>query len=206
MSSSGRRSDLPAAAEERLEHWLASLIATPGLTAMRDLTRARRVLLDDSLRALSIVCAHEGAVVDVGSGGGAPGIPLAAALPDREVTLLEATGRKCEFLRAHAPPNARVVHGRAEEEDVEQYGVAVAKALAPPPVAAEWCLPLVHRGGVVVLWVGASADARHVARVSERIGGGVPQLQDGLLVIPKIAPTPPGFPRRPGIARKRPLP
>ena len=59
-----------------------------------------------------------------------PGIPLAAALPDREVTLLEANGRKCEFLRTWAPPNARVVQGRAEEQDSDEYGAAVAKALA----------------------------------------------------------------------------
>jgi 16S rRNA (guanine527-N7)-methyltransferase len=147
----------------------------------------------------------DGPIVDVGSGGGAPGIPLAFALPEGEVVLLEANGRKCEFLRAWAPPNARVIQGRAEEQETDVFGVALAKALAPPPVATEWCLPLVRAGGAVVLWVGPTADLDAVARVAERIGGGLPALRSGLLVIPKLEPTPPGFPRRVGVARKRPL-
>src|SRR4051812_44963791 len=114
-----------------LERWTDGLLATPGLTALRDRESIRRELVEDSLRALELVRALPGRIVDVGSGGGAPGIPLALELPEREVTLLEATGRKCEFLRLHAPPNARVVQGRAEEHG-ERYGVALAKALAPP--------------------------------------------------------------------------
>ena len=139
-----------------LERWLAAVLATPGLTALRDPAEARRVLLDDALRGAELVARYEGPVVDVGSGGGTPGIPLAAALPGREVTLLEAARRKCDFLRRWEDelPNLRVVWGRAEEQPVERYGVAVAKALAPPPVAAEWCLPLVRAGGAAVLWVG----------------------------------------------------
>jgi 16S rRNA (guanine527-N7)-methyltransferase len=188
-----------------LERWLAAVVATPGLTALRDLDEARRALLDDSLRGVEVVRGYEGPIVDVGSGGGAPGIPLATALPGREVVLLEANGRKCDFLREWAPANARVVQGRAEEQETDAFGVVVAKALAPPPVAAEWCLPLVRPGGTVVLWVGPSADAAAVARVALRVGGGEPELRDGLLVIPKVEPTPPGFPRRVGVARKRPL-
>ena len=194
-----------AAADESLRDWVRAVVATPGLTAIRDVEEARRVLLDDSLHGVGAVADIGGAIVDVGSGGGAPGIPLALALPDREVVLLEANGRKCEFLRAWAPANARVVQGRAEEQETDAVGVAVAKALAPPPVAAEWCLPLVRPGGAVVLWVGPTADLDAVARVAEKIGGGTPELRDGLLVIPKLEPTPPGFPRRVGVARKRPL-
>ena len=85
------------------------------------------------------------------------------------------------------------------------YGVALAKALAPPPVAAEWCLPLVRLGGAVVLWLGRSADLDRLERVSRQLGGGPPEERDGLVVLPKLAPTPPGFPRRSGMARKRPL-
>ena len=66
-----------------LERWLAAVVATPGLTSIRDLGEARRVLLDDSLRGVDVVRSYQGAVVDVGSGGGAPGIPLAVALPAR---------------------------------------------------------------------------------------------------------------------------
>jgi 16S rRNA (guanine527-N7)-methyltransferase len=190
-----------------LEDWLRAVVETPGLTALRDLKEAREVLLEDSLRGVDIVREFGGPIIDVGSGGGAPGIPLAAALPDREVTLLEAEERKAAFLRAWAArlPNLSVIRGRAEQQETDMFGVAVAKALAPPPVATEWCLPLVRPGGAVVLWVGPSADRERVARVSERLAGGEPEDRDGLLVIPKLGPTPEGFPRRPGMAKKRPL-
>lgn len=148
---------------------------------------------------------YDGPVVDVGSGGGVPGIPLAVSLPTRPVTLLESNGRKCEFLERWAPRNAAVVQGRAEEHETDAYGVAVAKALAPPPVAAEWCLPLVRVGGAAVLWVGPTVDADRVDRVAGRLGGKLAVLEKGLLVLDKLEPTPPGFPRRTGVARKRPL-
>ena len=192
-------------ADQRLHRWVAAVVATPGLTALRDAKEAQRVLLEDSLRGVDVVAQFDGPIVDVGSGGGAPGIPLAASLPDREVSLLEANGRKCDFLREWAPANARVVQGRAEEQETDVFGVAVAKALAPPPVAAEWCLALVRPGGAVVLWVGAAVDRDHVSRVAHRLAGEVAEAPEGLLVLRKVGPTPEGFPRRPGIARKRPL-
>jgi 16S rRNA (guanine527-N7)-methyltransferase len=163
------------------------------------------VLLEDSLRGVEVVERFDGPIVDVGSGGGAPGIPLATALPEREVVLLEAERRKCAFLEAWAPPNARVVWGRAEEQPVDWAGVAVAKALAHPPTAAEWCLPLVRPGGAVVLWVGPSAEPERVAAVARRVGGELAEGPPGLLVIHKTEPTPAGFPRRVGVAKKRPL-
>src|SRR5438105_1508339 len=188
-----------------LEEWLRAVVATPGLTAIRDLEEARRVLLEDSLRGLELVQRYPGTVIDVGSGGGAPGIPLAFSLSEREVTLLEANGRKCEFLRRIAPPNATVVQGRAEEQQPDRFGVAVAKALAPPPTAAEWLLPLVAPGGAAVLWTGPSADPDRVARVAERLGGESVDSPPGFLVLEKRTLTPPGFPRRVGVARRRPL-
>jgi 16S rRNA (guanine527-N7)-methyltransferase len=163
------------------------------------------VLLDDSLRGVELVSQFEGTIVDVGSGGGAPGIPLAVALPDREVVLLEAERRKCDFLEQWAPPNARVVWGRAEEQETDWAGVAVAKALAQPPTALEWCLPLVRPGGGVVLWVGPSADRDQAARVVARLAGELVESPPGFLVARKTGPTPAGFPRRAGIAKKRPL-
>jgi 16S rRNA (guanine527-N7)-methyltransferase len=145
--------------------------------------------------------------VDVGSGGGTPGIPLAASLPDRTVTLLEAERRKTEFLQQWTAelPNLAVVWGRAEEQPVETYGVAVAKALAQPPVAAEWCLPLVREGGAAILWVGPSADAAAIARVAEQLAGELEESPAGFFVVRKTGPTPSGFPRRTGVAKKRPL-
>jgi 16S rRNA (guanine527-N7)-methyltransferase len=163
------------------------------------------VLVDDSLRGVELVARVDGPIVDVGSGGGAPGIPLAVSLPEREVVLLEAERRKCEFLERFAPQNARVVWGRAEEQETDWAGVAVAKALAHPPTAVEWCLPLVREGGAVVVWVGPSADPDRVASVAARIGGELAASPPGFLVIDKVAPTPPGFPRRVGVAKKRPL-
>lgn len=193
--------------DPRLERWLRQVVATPGLTSIDDPEDARRVLLDDALRGVEVVGSFDGMIVDVGSGGGSPGIPLAAALPEREIVLLEANRRKCAFLREISAgwPNVSVLEGRAEEQETERYGVAVAKALAQPPVAAEWCLPLVGVGGAVVLWLGPSADLGAVGRASELVGGGAPELRQGLVVLPKLAPTPQGFPRRPGVAKKRPL-
>jgi 16S rRNA (guanine527-N7)-methyltransferase len=189
-----------------IDRWLADLVATPGLTAVSG-EEARRVHVEESLVALPVVQRFDGPIVDVGSGGGAPGIPLAQALPEREVTLLEATRRKCDFLErwARELPNVRVICGRAEEQPVDSWGVAVAKALAPPPVAAEWCLPLVEPGGAAVLFVGPTAQADRVALVAERLAAQFDDAPAGLLVLRKLGPTPPGFPRRPGVARKRPL-
>jgi 16S rRNA (guanine527-N7)-methyltransferase len=190
-----------------IERWLAELVATPGLTSVSG-EEARRVHLDESLAALETVQRFDGTIVDVGSGGGAPGIPLAHALHEREVTLLEATRRKCDFLERWTAdlPNLRVVCGRAEEQPLDSWGVAVAKALAPPPVAAEWCLPLVAPGGAAVLYVGPTAQADRVAQAADLLAAELePDSPPGLLVLRKLGPTPPGFPRRPGVARKRPL-
>jgi 16S rRNA (guanine527-N7)-methyltransferase len=193
--------------DPRIERWLEALVRTPGLTAVRDPVEARRLHVDESLGALETVERFEGSIVDVGSGGGAPGIPLAAALPLREVTLLESHRRTCDFLEGWTRefPNLRVVCGRAEEQPVDSYGVAVAKALAPPPVAAEWCLPLVAPGGAAVLFVGPSAEAERVAAVAERLAAELVESPPGMFVLQKLGATPVGFPRRPGIARKRPL-
>jgi 16S rRNA (guanine527-N7)-methyltransferase len=182
-------------------------MATPGLTAIRDPETARAVLLEDALRAAPLVGATDGPVIDVGSGGGTPGIPLAVALPDRAVTLLDAASRKCRFLETWAAeiPNVEVVWGRAEEQEAEAFGVALAKALAHPPTAAEWCLPLVREGGLVVLWVGESAEPDRVATVAGLLGGELEGAPPGLIAIRKTGPTPPGFPRRTGAAKKRPL-
>ena len=188
-----------------LEDWLAAVVATRGLTALRDPAEARRVLLDDSLAGADLVARFDGAIVDVGSGGGTPGIPLAHSFPQREVVLLEAERRKCEFLETFAPANARVVWGRAEEQQTDWAGVAVAKALAQPPTAAEWCLPLVREGGAVVLWLGPSADRTRLAAVASLLAGELEASPEGFAVIRKTGPTPAGFPRRTGVAKKRPL-
>ena len=201
--------------DPRLEPWLESVLGTPGLTAVRDPDEARRVLVDDALAAAELVV--EGPVVDVGSGGGSPGIPVALARPDLQVDLLEAHRRKCEFLESAVRDlaNVSVVCARAEEHGRgagrDAYGTALAQALAPAPVALEWCLPLVRAGGRVILLAG-EVDLAALAAVSEAVGGGAPGLvsipgsdRRGLLVVPKVEGTPERFPRRSGAARKRPL-
>ena len=146
------------------------------------------MLLDGSLAAARDSCAAStGPIVDVGSGGGAPGIPLAAALPEREVTLLEAepaaSASSCERWTAELP-NLRVVWGRAEEQPTDAFGVAVAKALAQPPVAAEWCLPLVAPGGAV----GPLASARAPTRAGRaRSPSGWPPSSAGVAAGPARA-------------------
>ena len=188
-----------------LEDWLRAVVETPGLTSL-DLTAARGMLLEDALRAVPLLEGRTGPVVDVGSGNGSPGIPVAQALPEVEVVLSgggSAAGARSS--RSGRPRNARVVCGRVEEQPVDWADAALAKALAPPTVAAEWCLPLVREGGIVVLWIGESADLEDLARVAARLAGEVEDSPPGLAVLRKTGPTPPGFPRRTGVARKRPL-
>jgi 16S rRNA (guanine527-N7)-methyltransferase len=169
----------------------------------------------DALAALDLV--QKGPVVDVGSGGGSPGVPLAVARPDLEFVLLESQRRKCAFLERVTSDiaNVRVVCARAEDhargEGRDAYATAVARALAAPPVAAEWCLPLVAPGGLLVLYTGEPATDR-VAAVAARLGASPPKVvrvvgsdRRHLVLVRKAGPTPPQFPRRPGLARKRPL-
>jgi 16S rRNA (guanine527-N7)-methyltransferase len=201
--------------DERVERWLAALLATPGLTSVTDPGEARRLHVDDALAALELV--EAGPVVDVGSGGGSPGLPLAAARPDLSITLLESSARTCAFLeeQAAAFPNVDVVCARAEEHAAgagrDAYATALARALAPPPVAVEWCLPLVSPGGRLVLYAG-EADEEQVEKAAAEVAGRLARVvpvpgseRRRLLVVEKLGPTPERFPRRPGVARKRPL-
>ena len=176
----------------------ARVVATPGLTAIRDpRDAARRAARRRAARRRRSSPRATGPIVDVGSGGGTPGIPLAAALPDREVTLLEAERRKCDFLETWTAelPNLRVVWGRAEEQPLESSASRSPRRSPPPPVAAEWCLPLVREGGVVVLWVGPSRPSRRGrrGRRAARRRGRV-DAPPGSLVRPQGRPDAAGIP------------
>jgi 16S rRNA (guanine527-N7)-methyltransferase len=183
------------------------------ITTVRAPEEGVDVHVADALAGLEVPALREARrLADLGAGGGFPGLALAVARPDATVTLVESVGRKCDFLRRAAADfaNVRVVHGRAEEQPLDAWEVAVAKALAEPRVAAEWCLALVRPGGAAVLYVAAAPEAMRVSEISRRLGGGeaaVVPVSAGraLLVLPKLEPTPAGFPRRPGAARKRPL-
>jgi 16S rRNA (guanine527-N7)-methyltransferase len=195
--------------DERLERWLAALVGTPGLTALSDLEEARRLHLEGALTSAPLL--ESGPVVDVGSGGGSPGLPLAAARPDLCFDLLESARKKCNFLRRWASEfeNVAVVCARAEEyargPGREAYGTALARALAPPPVAAEWCLPLLAPGGRAILFVGSSVDEAAVGTVAAELAGEIEATPPGFVLLRKTGSTPERFPRRPGLARKRPL-
>ena len=98
---------------------------------------------------------------------------------------------------------------RAEEHAAgagrDAYGTAVARALAAPPVAVEWCLPLVRPGGRAVLFVGPSADPGAVSKAASSLAAEVEESPSGFVLLRKTGPTPDRFPRRPGVAKKRPL-
>jgi len=182
----------------------------------------------ESLSLLPLLDDRPGVVaslVDVGSGGGIPGIPIAIARPDLGVTLLEATRKKASFLEEAAGrlglANVRVVARRAEEAGRdpahrERHDVAVARAVAPLAVLVELLLPLVRPGGVVLALKGRGArdELRTAATVIEALGGGSCDLavtlpgsdrQGVTVTVSKASPTPHRYPRRPGIPAKRPL-
>ena len=181
----------------------------------------------DSLSVSPVLPRTEGIrLIDVGAGAGFPGLPLTIVFPRIQVTLLEATGKKTRFLNHIITtlnlPNATTLNARAEEagqmpDQRAQYAVAVARAVARLPALLEYLLPLVQIGGQAIAMKGETApeeiaDAR---RALDILGGQVksveavklPGLEDihHLIVIEKIAPTPPQYPRRPGVPTRKPL-
>ena len=162
-------------------------------------------------------------IADLGSGAGWPGLALAAALPDTRVALVESASRRCRYLeRAVAAAglvNVDVIHARAEEwrDGMGAQDVVTARALASLPVLAEYAAPLLSLGGVLVAWKGrVDADEARAGELAARELG----LEDGgvltvspypgagpatLHLLRKVSPTPDRFPRRPGMAAKRPL-
>ncbi len=193
-------------------------------TAMRDPRKVIDDHLADSLVALDLDRVRDArAVADLGSGAGVPGLPLAIALANAEVALVESAARKCAFLKRAVVvcgvANVRVVHARAESwpEGLGACDLVTARALAPLAVVVEYAAPLLVLGGTLVVWRGRRDPA------AER-GGAVAAAEVGLEpvgvvrvkpypaaesrhlhLMSKVTDTPPGFPRRPGAALKRPL-
>jgi 16S rRNA (guanine527-N7)-methyltransferase len=207
---------LDAHAREAVARLLEVLAATPvNVTTVRELEAAARRHVVDALRGLpALDGAPPGPVADVGSGGGLPGLVLAAARPAREVHLIESVGRKAGVIHdaADAMGVAVTVHAARSEELAsspvwrERFACVCARALATPPAAVELCAPLCRVGGRVVLWVGERADRDPLTRAAEIVGAGVEEWPDpGLAVLAKRARTPPRFPRRPGVAARKPL-
>ena len=179
-------------------------------------------LIADSLVLLDHL-AEAGRVVDVGSGGGLPGLPLKIVLPGLSLTLVEADQAKAAFLvRACAALGLReveVVARRAEEvgQDPlyrESFDVALARALAPMPVLVELCLPLVRVGGRLLAQKTEGENLDAARRAIETMGGkldrvvAAPSAARGtgtVVIVDKVRPTPPAYPRRPGVPSRKPL-
>jgi 16S rRNA (guanine527-N7)-methyltransferase len=193
-------------------------------TAVRDPAKVIDDHLADALSALELeVVRHARTLADLGSGAGVPGLPLAIALPGCEVALVESAARKTAFLEravaACAAANARVVHTRAEAwpEGLAAFDLVTARALAPLGVVAEYAAPLLAIGGTLVAWRGRrdrsaeAAAARAACELGLEPAGIVPVKpypaaeSRHLHLMSKVTETPRGFPRRPGMALKRPL-
>lgn len=215
--------------EPRLRRYLELLLEANrrfNLTAVRDPDEAwsRHVL--DSLTLLPLMhgLARGSRVVDVGSGGGLPGIPIAIEKDDLDVTLVEATSKKAQFLRECAAAlelaNVTVVPERAEtvgrdQEHRERYDLATCRAVGPLREIVEYALPLVRVGGAFLAMKGerAAEEVEDAATAIRRLGGALDSLDTpaggrdvgSIVRIAKIEATPLEFPRAAGRARKRPL-
>jgi 16S rRNA (guanine527-N7)-methyltransferase len=180
--------------------------------------------LADSLVALDVFEIDDSSsIADLGAGAGFPGVALAVALPHTQVRLVESQRRKCEFLArliaAAEIANVDVVCARAEEwrEGLNSNDVVLARALAPQPVVLEYAAPLLRLHGVLLDWRGkrSDEDERVAASAAQALGLQMLEIrrvepfagaQDRHIhVFRKLDETPERFPRRPGIARKRPL-
>jgi 16S rRNA (guanine527-N7)-methyltransferase len=218
------RYDAPSGALPALIELLGCLTEPQAPTAVHDPARGVDIHIADSLVGLEVPELPDARLVaDLGAGAGLPGLVLAASLPNSRVALVEASARKCDFLQravdAMGLGNAEVVWSRAEEwaEGMSRCDVVTARALAAMPVLCEYAAPLLREDGVLVAWKGAvapteAADERaaaaHLGLRVEPVRSVDPYPESErrtLHVLRKVAPTPPNFPRRAGIATKRPL-
>jgi 16S rRNA (guanine527-N7)-methyltransferase len=219
------RYGLPAEAVQQLREFQRLLIVDPlAPTAVRDPEKVLDDHLADSLVGLQLAAIRSArCLADLGSGAGVPGLPLAIALPGASVALVESAARKCAFLeRAIARcgvANARAVHARAEAwpDGIESFDVVTARALGPFEVVVEYAAPLLTIRGTLVVWRGQrDPEAESVAaRAATQLGLEPTEIipvkpyaaaQNRYLhLMSKVTSTPSGFPRRPGVAAKRPL-
>jgi 16S rRNA (guanine527-N7)-methyltransferase len=232
LADLGDRLGLTEDVRARLELLLELVAGDPSApTSVTEPGDAADVHVADSLSALPLVRSllserlQDAAIADIGSGAGFPGLPLAIALDQTSVDLIESTRRKCGFiaraLRRLELRNAQVVCMRAEDwaraDGAARYGLAVVRAVAPLATLVEYASPLLAEGGFLIAWKGARGEAeeRGGAAAASRLGmeprGVHPVVpfpgsrSRHLHVFEKQEPTPPGIPRRAGMARKRPL-
>lgn len=190
------------------------------------ITEQREIVIKHFLNALTLlplVALSGKRIVDVGSGAGMPGIPLAIACPDAQFTLNDALQKRITFLDTAAQElqlkNVTTVHARAEElgQDTnhrEHYDMALARSVASLPTLAEYCLPLVHIGGQFIAYkahnsqedadnaittLGGALESRHTVTIPSS------NITHDIIVINKIQTTPEQYPRRSGKPKKSPL-
>jgi 16S rRNA (guanine527-N7)-methyltransferase len=213
----------------RLDPVLALLADDPAsVSSVRDPERAWRVHVEDSLSGLELV-GSPARLADVGAGAGFPGLVLAAALPGTRVDLIESVARKAGFIEraiaAAGLDNARAINARSEdwardpdpEGGREAYDVVTARAVGRLSTLAELASPLLRDGGLLVAWKGRRDpdEEAELGRAGDRLamvaepivdaGGRAEAANRHLHPVRKAGWTPPGLPRRPGIAKKRPL-
>jgi 16S rRNA (guanine527-N7)-methyltransferase len=224
LAQFGERYALSRTTQDQLGALLDVLDDPHAPTAVCSPEDAVRVHVADSLVALELPDVRAaGEIADLGAGAGFPGLPLAIALSSARVALVESNARKCAFIRAVAKAagvcNAVAIPERAEAwvEGIGRCDIVTARALAPLAVIAEYAAPLLRDGGLLVAWKGRrdAGEDRDAAAAAEQLGLAVEEVRAvtpyhgaehrHLHVLRKVAPTPPRFPRRPGMARKRPL-
>ena len=217
--------EAPAGALEGLRAYAERVLErneSVNLTAIRTPEEAARLHILDSASLLTCADFQGKAVVDVGTGAGFPGVPLALLVPDLRLTAVDSVGKKAEFVRETCLElgiPAEVLWGRAEEltDRRESYDIAVSRAVAELNVLAELCLPLVRVGGVFLAMKGPDCEeeAERAAPAIRTLGG---ELRDitrcvipgtdivhAVVIIGKTRPTPSGYPRRYAQIKKRPI-
>lgn len=192
------------------------------LTAITDPTEIQIKHFEDSLALLQILSLKDQTMIDIGSGAGLPGIPLKIACPEIKLILLDATKKKTEFLKHIVQTldlkNVGIVWARAEEYaqyKIDHFDLAVARAVAKTNVLAELCLPFVKIGGLFVAYKEdlVENEVERAGYAIKILGGRLKDIKKvkvgemvrSLVMIEKIAPTPSNFPRRAGLANKKPL-